>query len=155
MLLALMEREREEFQKQIFLEITNLEERLSGEEMELLEKKQNLGRMCKDRRYAEMEEGREKSGVNGDVTRTAGNGSQVSDLEAKLLSADVSDRKEEKGHTERKQNLEGRTWNRRNAKMEGGRQKLTARSGITRSAGGGSQTPEMEAGLLSAEANNR
>ena len=65
MFLALMERKKsllreapEEFQKQIFQEITNLEERLSGEEMELLEKKQSLGRMCKDRRYAEMEEGR-------------------------------------------------------------------------------------------------
>ena len=86
--------------------------------MELLEKKQSLGRMCKDRRYAEMEEGRERFAVNGDVTRTAGNGSQVSDLEAKLLSADVSNRKEEKGHTERKQNLEETTCNRRNAKME-------------------------------------
>ena len=61
---------------------------------------------------------REKFAVNGDVTRTAFNGSQVSDLGAKLLSDDVSNRKEEKGHTERKQNLEERTWNRRNAKME-------------------------------------
>ena len=39
--------------------------------------------------------------------------------------------------------------------MEGGREKLTARSGVARSAGGGSQTPERETGHLYAEANNR
>ena len=40
--------------------------------MELLEKKQSLERLCRDRRYAEMEEGREKFAALGDVTRTAG-----------------------------------------------------------------------------------
>ena len=45
MLLAKMEKNKEEFQKQIFQELTKLEERLSGEEMELLEKKQGLERV--------------------------------------------------------------------------------------------------------------
>ena len=90
-LLALMERQksllketREDFQKQIFLKITKLEERIAGEEMELLEKRPSLDRMCKDRRDAKMEEGREKFAATGDVTRTAGSGSRISEMEAEF-----------------------------------------------------------------------
>ena len=96
--MAVMERKRsllrqalEEFQKQIFQEITKLEERLSGEEVAFLEKKQSLQRMCKDRRYAEMEERTEKFAAKGDVTRTAASGSPISDVEAGLMSVEVND----------------------------------------------------------------
>ena len=44
-------------------------------------------------------------------------------MEAELLSVEVSDRKEEMGLSEKKQNLEERTWNRENVKMAGGREK--------------------------------
>ena len=53
------ERQSEEFQKQIFQEIKELEGRLSADQMELLGKKHSLERTYKDRRYAKMEEGRE------------------------------------------------------------------------------------------------
>ena len=65
--------------------------------MELLKKNHSLERLCKDRRYAQMEEGRQKCAASGDVTRTAGSKSQTSGIEAELLSAEVSDRKEEIG----------------------------------------------------------
>ena len=68
---SLLREAPEEFQKQIFHEITKLEERLSQKDNGLLEKKQSLEGMCKDRKYAEMEEGREKFAALGDVTRTA------------------------------------------------------------------------------------
>ena len=51
---------------------------------------------------------------------TTGSGSQTSEVEAELMSVQVSDRKEEVGLVEKKQNSEENTWNRRTAKMEGG-----------------------------------
>ena len=81
-----------------------MEERLSEAEMELLEKKQSQERKCKDRRYAKVEEGREKFAAKGEVTRTAGSGSQTSEREAELLSVEGKDRKKKeiglsKAHT--------------------------------------------------------
>ena len=49
--------------------------------------------MVKDRKNAKIEEGREKFAVKGDVTRKAVSGSQTSEMEAELLSADVDDRR--------------------------------------------------------------
>ena len=46
-----------------------------------------------------MEEGREKVAAEGDVTSTAGSGSQTSEMEAEPLSAEVEDRKEEMRHS--------------------------------------------------------
>ena len=90
-----MEREKrllkeapEEFHKQICQEITKLVERLSEAEMGVLE------RMCKDRRYARRE-GRENLAAEGEVTRTAGSGSQNLELEAARLSAEVTPAKSE------------------------------------------------------------
>ena len=87
----------EEILKQTFQEIPKLEERLSEGEMALLEKKQRLEEMCKDRRYAKMEEWRKKFAAEGAVTRTARSGSPTSDMEAELLSTEIEDRKEEMG----------------------------------------------------------
>ena len=56
----IMQREGpEEFQKQILQEIKELEEKLSTEELDLLEKKHSLERMYKEREHAKMKEGRE------------------------------------------------------------------------------------------------
>ena len=87
---SLLKEVPEDFHKQIFQDITTLEERLSEGEMELLEEKQSLGRMCKDRRYAKMEEGREKLAAEGEGTRVVGSGSQTSEMEAERLSAEVT-----------------------------------------------------------------
>ena len=79
LLVAMMERRKimqrdapEEFQKRIFQEINTLEERLPEEEIGVLGKKHSPERMCKDRRYAKMEEGRAKLAAAGEVAGTAG-----------------------------------------------------------------------------------
>ena len=64
-------------------------------------------------------------------------------------------KKKNLGLLEKKRNLEERTSNRRNAKLEAKRGERTAVSGVSRTAGGQSQALEVEAELLSAEANNR
>ena len=104
-----------------------------------------------------MEERKEKLAAECGVTRTAGRRSLTSEMEAELLSAEVNDRKEEGelSNKKKKQSLDERTWNRRDTKMEGGRKKPTAKSGVTRTEGSGSQTPEMEAEHLSVGANYR
>ena len=62
--------------------------------------------------------------AKGDVTRTAGSGSQTSEMEAELLSPEVSDQKEQMGLSEKKQNLEERTWNKRTPKWREGERSL-------------------------------
>ena len=86
----------EDLRKQIFQETTKLEERLrrrSG----IFGKEAESERMCKDGRYAKMEEGRERLAADHEVTRTSTRGSQTSEMEAELRSAEVKDRKEEIG----------------------------------------------------------
>ena len=80
--------------------------------------------------------------------------SQTSNMEAELLSAEVSDREDDLGLAEN-QYMEDMAGNRRNAKMERGREKPTAKGEVTLTAGSGSQAPDREAKLLSAEANYR
>ena len=60
-------------------------------------------------------------------------------------------REQEKGGTKASDGVV----NRRNAKMEGGRAKLVAKGGVTRTAASGSQTSEMEAELPSDDAGER
>ena len=88
LLAAVMERKKilqrevpEEFQKQFFREIKELEERLFKEELDLLGKKHGLERMNKERRHAKTEDGREKFAVRGGFTSTASR-SRASDIEA-------------------------------------------------------------------------
>ena len=126
-----------EFQNGIFQEDKNLEERLSKEEVELLEKKQRLERMHKDRRYAKVEEGREKLAAKSEVTRAAGSGSQTSEMGAEPVSAEVETREEDMGHS-KNQYMEDMAESRWYAKMDGGREKLAA-------ARNGSRDPEMDA----------
>ena len=64
---SLLREAPDDLRKQIFKEIR-----------ELVEKKQTLEEMCKDRRNAKMEEGREKRQAEGDVTRTAASGTRTS-----------------------------------------------------------------------------
>ena len=140
----------EEILKQIFHEIPKLEERLSEGEMALLEKKR-LEVMCKDRRYAKMEEWRKKFAAEGAVTRTAGSGSQTSDMEAELLSTEMEDRKEEMGLS-KNQYMEDMA-----AQVECPKWKLGKRSlllKVTRTAGSGSRTPEIEAERMFGEVTN-
>ena len=73
---------QEEFQKQIFEELKKLEERLSETEMELLGKNHSLEQLKTTGGMPTWEEGREKLAAEGEVTRTAGGGSQTSDVEA-------------------------------------------------------------------------
>ena len=80
----------EDFRKQIFQESRELDERISGEEMELLETRQNLEETVN----ATWRKGEsEKVTVKGDVTRTAVSGSRTSEIKAELFSADVDDRR--------------------------------------------------------------
>ena len=72
-------------QKQIFQEIKKLEEVLSEEEMELLGLKHSLERMNEARRYAKMEDEIEKLVVKGEITFSAGRGSQTSGMEGELV----------------------------------------------------------------------
>ena len=64
--------------------------------MELLEKQQSLENMCKDRRHAKMEEGREKLAAKGEVAGAAACGSQTSEMEAERLPAEEKQRKKER-----------------------------------------------------------
>ena len=57
--------------------------------MELLDRKQSLEKMCKDRRYTKMEGGREKHAAAGEVTGAAGSRSRAPDMEAGRLPAQV------------------------------------------------------------------
>ena len=79
-LLAILERKKsllreapDDLRKRMFQEIRELDDRISG-------------------RNAQMEEGREKLVAKGGVTRIASSGSQTSEMEAELLSADADDR---------------------------------------------------------------
>ena len=57
--------------------------------MEFLETKQSLERMCKDRRYAKMEEGREKFAAKGEVIEAVGSGPRIPQMETERLSAET------------------------------------------------------------------
>ena len=72
----------QDLRKQMFQEIRDLDERISGEEMSLLEETPNLGEMMKERRIAKKEEGRAKVTAKSDVTRIAASGSPTSEIEA-------------------------------------------------------------------------
>ena len=65
----------EDPRKPIFQEIRDLDEKISGEEMDLLERKRILEELWKEGRNAEVEEGRVKvtagGGAGGGVTRQA------------------------------------------------------------------------------------
>ena len=61
--------------------------RISGEEMRRTEE------IMKDRRNAQMQEGRGKVTADCDVTRMAVSRSRTSEMEPELLSADVDDRR--------------------------------------------------------------
>ena len=74
----------EELRKQIFQEIKDLDETISGEEMELLEKKRILEEWLKEGRNAEVEEGRVTVAAGGGVTRQAAAGSRNSEAEFEL-----------------------------------------------------------------------
>ena len=56
----------------------DLDEKISGEEMDLLKKKQNLEEKEKERRNAKVEEGRDKATAGGGATRQAVAGSRIS-----------------------------------------------------------------------------
>ena len=112
----------EEFQKQIFREITKSEERLSEEEMELLVRSR-VWKECAETGTRKQKKG-QMFATQSDVTRTAGSGSQTSEMEAELLSPEVSDQKEQMGLSEKKQNLEERTWNKRTPKWREGERSL-------------------------------
>ena len=117
-------------------------------EIELMEEKQSLEGMFNDRKYAKMEDGREKLAARGELTRTAGSGSQTSEMEAERRSAEVENREEKMGHL-KNQCMEDMAESRWNVKMEGGREKLAAKGEVSRTARSGSRNPEMEAKRLS------
>ena len=56
---SLLSEAREDLRTQIFQAIRELDERISKEEMALLENKQNVQEILKERRNAKVEEGRE------------------------------------------------------------------------------------------------
>ena len=76
-----------------------MDAKISGEEMELLEKKQNLDDMLKERRNAKVEEEREKATARGGVTRQVVARSRASETVVELLSADVDGRRNAKDTT--------------------------------------------------------
>ena len=78
----------EDLRKQIFQENRELDDRISGEEMKLLERNRIWKVMLRERRNANMEEGREKFSGKGDVTRMAVSGSRTSEIKAEFLVAE-------------------------------------------------------------------
>ena len=91
-LLAMMERE-EDLRKQMFQEISDLDEKIPGRGDGTTGEKRILEEMLKERRNAEVEEGRVTVSAGGGVTRQAVAGSRSSDAEVELLVADVDGRR--------------------------------------------------------------
>ena len=77
----------------IFQEIRDLDDRISVEEIDLLEKKQVMKEMLKERRSTEVEEERATVVAVSGVTRMAVAGSRSSEKEGHLFSADVGVRR--------------------------------------------------------------
>ena len=120
----------EDLGKQLFQEIKNLDEKISGEEMELLERKRILEEMLKEERNAEVEEGRVTVIAGGGATRQSVAGSRSSEAEDDLLLADVDCRR-------------------------GREDPVVAGSCFTRKAIAGSQSTETEGNLPSVEERGR
>ena len=121
-LLAMMERQRtlmseapEDLRQHTFQEIGNLDEKISGEETELLERKLVLVEISKEGWIAEVKAGRVKVTAGGGVTPKAVAGSRSSEAEVEPFSADVGGRR-------------------------GTEDTVVAGSGFTRKAAGGSQS---------------
>ena len=83
----------EELRKQIFQEIRDLDKKISGEELELLETKVILEEWLKEGRNAKVEEGKAKVSAGGRATRQAVAGSRSSEAEVELRLADVNGRR--------------------------------------------------------------
>ena len=70
--------------------VVDINEKISGEEMELLERKRISEEWLKEGRNAEVEEGRAKVTAGGGVTRHAVARSRCSEAEVERLLADVN-----------------------------------------------------------------
>ena len=95
-LLAKMERKQnlmskapEDLRKKMFQEVRDLDEKISGEEIGLLEKNQILDKKQIQRRSAETDEGRDPVVAGSGVTRRAVAGSRSFEREGDLRLADV------------------------------------------------------------------
>ena len=93
----LMSEAQEDLRKKIFQEIRDLDEKISGEELELLEKKQIMGEMSKERRIAEVEEGRGTVVAGSGVNRKAIAGSRSSEKGQRTFSVKERGRRKSKG----------------------------------------------------------
>ena len=80
-------------EKQIFLELRDLDEKISGDEMELLERKRMVELLKEGRNGEVVEEGRVTVTAGGGVTRQAVAGSRCSEAEVELRLADVDGRR--------------------------------------------------------------
>ena len=84
-----------DLRRKIFQEIRDLDERISGEEIELLDQKQAMKEMLKERRCTEVEEWRDTFVAGGGVTRMAAAGSRGSETEGDLFLSEVGARQKD------------------------------------------------------------
>ena len=89
----LMSEAPEELRTQIFPEIRGLDEKISDEEMELLERRMILEEWLKEGRNAEVQEERAEVIAGGGVIRQAVAASRSSEAEVELRLADVDGRR--------------------------------------------------------------